>query len=85
MGDDFLLIADGGIDDGFDAFKALAMGADMVCSGRALMLPYMKEGAQGMADRLRVMKDELESMMYRTNAADVKHIDPAVIHQGWWL
>ena len=85
VGDDFLLIADGGIDDGFDAFKALAMGADMVCSGRALMLPYMKEGAQGIADQLRTMKDELESMMYRTNAADVKHIDPAVIHRGWWL
>ena len=85
VGDDFLLIADGGIDDGFDAFKALAMGADMVCSGRALMLPYMKEGPEGMAKQLNTMKDELESMMYRTNAADVKHIDPTVIHQGWWL
>ena len=85
VGDDFLLVADGGIEDGFDAFKALAMGADMVCTGRALMPPYLKEGSQGMAKKLRSMKDELESMMYRTNAADVKHIDPTVIHQVRWI
>ena len=85
VGEDFILIADGGIDDGFDAFKALALGADMVCTGRALMDPYMKEGAEGVAQTLRTMTDELLSMMYRTGAADVKSIDPSVIHEAWWL
>ncbi len=85
VGNDFILIADGGIDDGFDAFKALALGADMVCTGRALMGPYMKDGAEGVEQTLRTMTDELLSMMYRTNAADVKSIDPAVIHEAWWL
>ena len=85
VGDDFILIADGGIDDGFDAFKALALGADMVCTGRALMAPYMKEGAQGVAGKLREMTDEMLSMMYRTCAANVGDIDPSVIHEAWWL
>ncbi len=85
VGDDFILIADGGIEDGFDAFKALALGADMVCTGRALMGPYMKEGAEGVAQTLRTMTDELLSMMYRTAAPDVKSIDPAVIHEARWM
>ncbi|MBO6159815.1 MAG: alpha-hydroxy-acid oxidizing protein [Firmicutes bacterium] len=85
VGDDFILIADGGIDDGFDAFKALAMGADMVCTGRSLMMPYMKEGAEGVAAQLNTMTDELKSMMFRTCAAEVKDIDRSVIHEAWWL
>lgn len=85
VGNDFILIADGGIEDGFDAFKALALGADMVCTGRALMEPYAKEGAHGVAAALRTMTDELLSMMYRTNAADVKSIDSSVIHEARWL
>ena len=83
--EDFLIIADGGIDDGFDAFKALALGADMVCTGRSLMKPYFTEGAEGVAAHLRTMTDELASMMYRTSAGTVREIDPAVIHEAWWL
>ena len=85
VGDDFILIADGGIEDGFDAFKALAMGADVVCTGRALMPPYMTDGAEGIAKTIRTMNDELASMMFRTCSADVKSIDPSVIHEAWWL
>lgn len=85
VGEDFLLIADGGIEDGFDAFKALALGADMVCTGRALMPSYASDGAEGVARKLNTMTDELKSMMYRTHAATVKEIDPSVIHEAWWL
>ena len=85
VGDDFLLIADGGVEDGFDAFKMLALGADMVCVGRALMMPYMNDGPQGVAKVLNTMTDELLAMMYRTGSADVKSIDPTVIRQAPWL
>ena len=80
VGEDFLLIADGGIEDGFDAFKALALGADMVCVGRALMQPYAEEGAAGVAKKLREMTAQLACMMYRTGAGTVRGIDPGVIH-----
>ena len=85
VGDDFILVADGGIEDGFDAFKALALGADLVCTGRALMQPYADGGAQGVARKLREMTAQLASMMVRTASPDVKSIDPSVIHEAWWL
>ena len=80
VGPDFILMVDGGIADGYDAFKALALGADLVCVGNALMGPYMKDGSQAMAAVIREMTQELKGIMARTGSADVKHIDPRVIH-----
>ncbi|MCH5339003.1 MAG: alpha-hydroxy-acid oxidizing protein [Acetatifactor sp.] len=85
VGDDFLLIADGGIQDGFDAFKALALGADLVCVGRALMPAYDENGPKGVAQVINQMNDELKAMMVRTCSPDPKHIDSSVIHYAPWL
>ena len=80
VGKDFLLIVDGGIQDGFDAFKALALGADAVSVGRALMEPLEKGGPEAAAGVILRMTDELKAMMVRTGSPDVRHIDPDVIH-----
>ena len=80
VGNDFLLIVDGGIQDGFDAFKALALGADAVSIGRPLMEPLEKGGPEAAAQVIRRMTNEMKAMMVRTGSPDVKHIDPAVIH-----
>jgi isopentenyl diphosphate isomerase/L-lactate dehydrogenase-like FMN-dependent dehydrogenase len=69
------------IADGYDAFKALALGADLVCVGRALMEPYLSGGPMAMAETLRQMTGELRGMMARTGSRDLRHIDPAVIHR----
>ncbi|MBQ7372340.1 MAG: alpha-hydroxy-acid oxidizing protein [Blautia sp.] len=84
VGEDFLLIADGGIQDGYDAFKALALGADLVCVGRPLMGPYSKEGSEGLADFINKMTGELKVMMARTGACDLTQIAPEVIHPVNW-
>ena len=84
VGDDFLLIVDGGIQDGFDAFKALALGADAVSIGRPLMGPLAQGGPEAAANVIRRMTNELKAMMVRTGSPDVKHIDPAVIHPTGW-
>ena len=84
VGKDFLLIVDGGIRDGFDAFKALALGADAVSVGRPLMEPLDREGPAGAANVLCRMTDELKAMMVRTGSPDVRHIDPDVIHPISW-
>lgn len=78
-GPGFLLIADGGMETGFDAFKALALGADAVTVGRPLMEPLKQEGAAGVRRVLRAMTGQLQAMMLRTGSKDLKHIDPAVI------
>ena len=84
VGKDFLLIVDGGIQDGFDAFKALALGADAVSVGRPLMEPLAEGGPEAAASVIRSMTNELKAMMVRTGSPDVKHIDPAVIHPIAW-
>ena len=85
VGKDFLLLADGGIEDGFDAFKALALGADLVCVSRALMPAYEEQGPAGVAQVIRTMTDQLKAMMVRTGSPDPRHIDPTVLHEALWL
>ena len=85
VGKNFVLIIDGGIADGFDAFKALALGADAVSVGRALMQPYDEKGAAGVTEILNAMTNQLKAMMLRTGSFDVRHIDPSVIHEAPWI
>ena len=79
VGNDLILIADGGMESGFDAFKALAMGADAITVGRPLMEALNVNGADGVRDKMKEMTDQLLAMMYRTSSPDIKHIDPSVI------
>ena len=79
VGNDLILIADGGMESGFDAFKALAMGADAVTVGRPLMEALNVNGVDGVRDKLLEMTNQLLAMMYRTSSPDIKNIDPSVI------
>ena len=85
VGDDFILIADGGIEDGFDAFKALARGADLISVGKPLMAAYMQNGAQCVADTIGTFTKQLKAMLLRTGSPDPAHIDPSVVHEAYWL
>ena len=81
VGHDLILIADGGIESGFDAFKALARGADAVTVGKELMGPLKEKGAEGVRDTLKKIAGQLQAMMIRTGTKDLKHMDPSVIHE----
>ena len=67
------------IESGMDVFKALALGADGVCVGRAIMEPLKEHGAQGVCDKLLQMDQELRGAMARTGFADVESIDETVL------
>ena len=79
IGHQLLVIADGGFETGFDAFKALALGADAVTVGRPLITALKEKGAEGVKEKLSDMTAQLQAMMYRTGSPDLKHIDPSVI------
>ena len=79
VGHKLILIADGGIESGFDAFKALALGADAVTVGRPLMEPLKEKGPDGVREVIETMTRQLQVMMYRTASRDLKHIDPSII------
>ena len=85
VGPDFILIVDGGIEDGYDAFKALARGADLVSVGRPFIPALEKDGPQGVADVAAEYTGQLKAMMLRTGAKDVKSIDPASVREAYWL
>lgn len=81
VGDDMTIIADSCIKDGYDAFKALALGADGVGVGRALQVPLVKRGADGVHDYLSAMTAQLKGIMARTGTVSLAGKDPTVIRK----
>ncbi len=67
------------IDTGSDVFKCLALGADAAAMGRAMYPGLEKDGAAGVAAKIRQMGAELQMMMNFTGCADTAGVDPSVI------
>jgi len=72
------IFVDCGIVRGADVFKALALGADAVCVGRALMDP-LKDGSKAVTTKIEEINRELSVIMARTGAKNLKEIDPSVL------
>ncbi len=71
-----LLVVDSGIRSGEDVFKAIALGADVVCIGRPYVWGLAAEGAMGVAKVIRTLRDELEMTMALagvTSLMQIKH------------
>ena len=69
------------IESGMDAFKALALGADAVCVGRAIMPPLEKSGAEGVREKLEAINREMKAVMERTAFGSLNEINSSVIHR----
>lgn len=76
---DMKIFVDCSIDTGADAFKALAIGADAVCVGRAMIPSLEKDGVQGTKDYITKMNQELKYIMGFTGAATLKDISADVL------
>ena len=68
------------IESGMDAFKALALGADAVCTGRAIMPPLKEKGADGVKEKLVEMNGGLKAVMERTGFKTISEINDSVIY-----
>lgn len=79
VGDDFLLLLDGGIRRGSDVFKALALGADAVMLGRPQAYGLGAAGSLGVAQVLRLLREELELTMALGGCASLSDITPACL------
>lgn len=73
------IFVDCGFASGMDVFKALALGADAVSVGRAIMEPLKKNGAEGVKNHILKLTEELAGVMARTCSKDLSNIDPSVI------
>lgn len=67
------------MDTGSDAFKALALGADAVCVGRAVMPALQQEGCKGVVDYVSKMNDVLRMMMAFTGFRKPDEIEDSVL------
>ena len=79
VGDRLQIIVDCGLYNGYDCFKAFALGADAVFVARPLRDIFKEKGADGVAAKLKLMNDELRACLARTGSPDIHHIDPSVL------
>ncbi|HCK87422.1 MAG TPA: FMN-dependent dehydrogenase [Erysipelotrichaceae bacterium] len=75
------LFVDCSIESGYDAFKALALGADAVSVGRGILPGLLKEGTDGVISKVKKMNEELSEMMGYTGIRDLDEMDPSVIYK----
>ena len=69
---------DGGIRNGSDVLKALAIGADLVWIGRPVLWGLACEGRKGVENILRILNEELKEAMLQSGCyclADIKKQD----------
>lgn len=77
----FPIFVDCGIERGFDAFKALALGAAAVSVSRDIIADLIEEGHAGVTARIETMTRELAGVMARTSSPRITQIDPKIIWQ----
>ncbi|MDF2656133.1 MAG: FMN-dependent alpha-hydroxy acid dehydrogenase [Bacillota bacterium] len=73
------IFVDCGITKGADVFKSLALGAQGVSVGRAIMAGLAAGGSEGVRRVIEGLTEELRSVMSVTGSADCSSIDPNVI------
>jgi len=75
------IFVDCGINDGFDVFKALALGADAACVGRVIMGPLEEQGPEGVSGKIEEMTAQLAGAMARTACATLGDLEPGLIRR----
>lgn len=74
------IFVDCSMDSGYDAYKALSLGADAVSVGRGILSPLLKEGTEGVKKKIRKMNEELVELMMYTGVGNTEEFDPTVLY-----
>jgi len=81
LGDEPLVLIDGGVRRGTDVLKAIACGANAVQIGRPILWGLAAEGAAGVEKVLRMLRNELELCMALTGINNLEKISPDLIRK----
>lgn len=76
------VLFDSGIRSGRDVFQALALGATAVLLGRPYVWGLAANGALGVAEVIRIVRDELEMTMALTGCAELRQVRHPNGHPG---
>lgn len=79
VGAELPLLVDGGIRRGTDVLKAIALGANAVLVGRPVAWALATGGALGVAQTLRLLRDELEMAMALAGCRDLTQAGPGLL------
>jgi len=79
-GSGIAIFVDSGIDTGYDAYKALALGADAVAVGRGILKPLLQQGAEGVEEKVQKMNEQLSELMMYTCVKDIRSFDASVLY-----
>ena len=79
-GSGIAIFCDCHMDSGYDAFKALALGADAVSAGRGILPPLLKDGKEGVVKKMTRMNEELKELMGYTGFGTVSSISDDVLY-----
>lgn len=79
VGDDALVLVDGGVRTGAHVAGAMALGADAVLVGRPIMYGLMAGGQAGVDRAVELLVTELERTMALLGAATISDIEPDMI------
>ena len=74
------IFVDCGIDSGYDAYKALALGADAVAVGRGILKPLLQQGSAGVKEKIQKMNEQLSELMMYTCVKDTRSFDVSVLY-----
>ncbi|KXJ72106.1 uncharacterized protein LOC109401631 [Aedes albopictus] len=85
VGDRTTIIVDGGVRNGKDVFKALALGAHMVMIGRPALWGLAVDGQKGVEQVLDILREELDTTMALAGCQKVSDITRLhVLHEEYY-
>src|SRR3954453_5842009 len=76
------ILIDSGFRRGADVVKALALGARAVLLGRATLYGLATRGEEGVADVLRILRQEIDTTLALIGCARAADLSPAFIQDG---
>lgn len=79
-GGHMVIMVDGGVRDGADVFKMLALGAEMVLIGRPFSIAAMGGLEEGVTKYLDQLKAQLTQAMVLTGCPDIKSINREALY-----
>ena len=77
------ILIDSGYRHGADIVKALALGANSVLLGRATLYGLAAKGQAGVADVIKIMKNEIDNTLAQIECPNVRDLTPDWAHN--WL
>jgi (S)-mandelate dehydrogenase len=79
VGPEYTLIVDGGMRRGTDILKALALGADAVLAGRAILYGVAAGGREGAARAIEILAEEIDRDLALLGTASISDLDRSVL------